>query len=54
MDIKEILATIQKKPVSLFYGAGVCRDIGGPSGDQLFDSVKQQVSGGPRKTSLAT
>ena len=49
MDIKEILATIQKKPVSLFYGAGVCRDIGGPSGDQLFDSVKQQFSGGASK-----
>lgn len=41
-DIKEILTIMQKKPMSLFYGAGVCLDIGGPNGTQLLQAVKKQ------------
>lgn len=46
MDIKEVLLEMQKKPVSLFYGAGVSMDCGGPNGHQLFNAVKHQYSGG--------
>lgn len=46
MDIKEILGQMEKKPMSLFYGAGVSMDCGGPSGVQLLNSVKTQYPGG--------
>ena len=46
MKLAEILSEMQKKPTSLFYGAGVCLDCGGPSGSQLFDAITQQFPGG--------
>ncbi|MGV9170910.1 MAG: SIR2 family protein [Promethearchaeia archaeon] len=40
MNLEEMFNQIGHKPISLFYGAGVSMDCGGPSGGQLLESMK--------------
>lgn len=49
MNIKEVLSHLQKKPTSLFYGAGVSMACGGPSGAQLISSIGKKYSGDDTK-----
>jgi len=54
MEIKDLLHDMQRKPMSLFCGAGVCMGCGGPSGDQLFHNIKQQYPSGNSQISSIT
>jgi hypothetical protein len=42
LELSEIVAIIEKEPVSLFYGAGVSMACGGPSGTHLLSAVKSK------------
>ncbi|MCW4025688.1 MAG: SIR2 family protein [Candidatus Bathyarchaeota archaeon] len=42
MELSEVIREMQKKPTSLFYGAGVCVSCGGPNGEQLLTALKKQ------------
>lgn len=45
MELSELMEIIDKKPISLFYGAGVSMACGGPSGSQLFSAIRKQFKG---------
>src|SRR2546427_8553450 len=37
--LENVVLKIRDRPTTLFYGAGVCKGCGGPSGDELLRSV---------------
>ncbi|MCL5877549.1 MAG: SIR2 family protein [Candidatus Bathyarchaeota archaeon] len=47
MEIAEVVNLMRNSPISLFYGAGVSIDCGGPNWNQLTDVVKEKF---PDKT----
>ena len=46
MKLVELFEEMKKKPMSLFYGAGICLDCGGPTGTQLFENLKTEYPKG--------
>lgn len=46
MKVADLVSEMRNSPVTLFYGAGVTKDCGGPSWEDLFQAVKQQFPQG--------